>query len=115
MHEASILLALIDQVQDVLQHHPGMRVKTVTVRIGTLSSVIPEALHFAYPAGARGTVLEQATLVIETVEAVGICPEHGDIPLHPQRGLRCPHCDHPITTLRSGEELELEALELEET
>ncbi|GGJ27492.1 hydrogenase maturation nickel metallochaperone HypA/HybF [Deinococcus roseus] len=114
MHEASIALALLEQVSGVLQEHPGQRVKSVTVRIGVLSSVVPEALQFAYPEATQGTLLEGSLLHVEQVQAVGQCPSHQQVTLNLAKGIRCPICDAPIVQLFSGEELELDQLELEE-
>ncbi len=112
MHEASIALSLIEVACDVLREHGASRASALTVRVGQWSSVVPEALIAAFPACAEGTPLEGATLTIERVPGVGDCPDHGPVELDVRRGLRCPLCDAPTSTLVQGDELELDSLEI---
>jgi len=112
MHESSIALALIDVACDVLREHGADRATALTVRIGQWSSVVPEALHAAFPACAGGTPLEGARLDITRVPGVAACPDHGPVELDLTRGLRCPICGLPTPTLLQGDELELDELEL---
>lgn len=111
MHEASIALSLIEVATEVLQEHGAARATALSVRVGQWSSVVPEALHAAFPACARGTPLEGVTLNIERVPGIGLCPQHGPVPLDLSRGLRCPQCDAPTPKLVQGDELELDTLE----
>ncbi|WP_240741681.1 hydrogenase maturation nickel metallochaperone HypA [Deinococcus sp. KSM4-11] len=115
MHEASIALSLIEVASEVLAEHSGARARSLTVRVGAWSSVVPEALQAAFPACAQGTRLEGARLKVIRVPGVGECPNHGPVTLDVTRGLRCPHCDAPTPRLVQGDELELDELELEGT
>lgn len=113
MHEASIALSLIEVACEVLREHGAARARALTVRVGEWSSVVPEALSAAFPACAEGTPLEGAALTTERVPGVGECPQHGPVRLELARGLRCPLCDSPTPKLLQGDELELDALELD--
>ena len=113
MHEASIALDLIRVAETVALEHGSGRVLSLTVRIGQWSAVVPEALHAAFPACAKGTLLSGARLSIESVPGVGLCPLHGRVELELQRGLRCPLCGAPTPKLLQGDELELDEVELE--
>lgn len=112
MHEAAIAGALIGVAEEVLREQGGGRVTALTVRIGQWSSVVPEALHAAFPASAEGTPLEGARLSTVRVPGVGECPQHGPVELELTRGLRCPLCNSPTPKLLQGDELELDEMEI---
>jgi hydrogenase nickel incorporation protein HypA/HybF len=117
MHEASIANELANLASQQARLHspdgtPG-RIVAVGVRLGALSSVVAEALEFAWPAASAGTLAAGARLVIEQLPAQAICPSHGPVLLDLRRGLRCPICDRPTPEIIQGEELELDTLELE--
>jgi hydrogenase nickel incorporation protein HypA/HybF len=112
MHEASIAIELVQLVQEQTLLNNATRVLKVGIRIGELSSVIPEALLFAWNDSTLGTVCESSKLEIERVKAIGICANHGQVTLELQKGLRCPVCNMPTPNIVQGEELELDTLEL---
>ncbi|MDX2005578.1 MAG: hydrogenase maturation nickel metallochaperone HypA [Meiothermus sp.] len=114
MHETSIALELVRSAGEIASRYGACRVSKVGVRIGVLSSVVPEALEFAFPGAALGTALEGAVLQIERVGAVACCAECGEVEIRLERGLRCPLCGRPTPRIVQGEELELDTLELEE-
>jgi hydrogenase nickel incorporation protein HypA/HybF len=65
MHELSIALRLAELVEEQLAGEPPTTVVTaVHIRIGDLSSVVPEALQFAWEPATQGTRLHGANLCI---------------------------------------------------
>jgi hydrogenase nickel incorporation protein HypA/HybF len=112
MHEASIAIELVQLASEQALLNNATRVLKVGIRIGELSSVIPEALTFAWNDSTLGTVCENSKLEIERVKAIAICPNHGEVTLELQKGLRCPICNTPTPSIVQGEELELDTLEL---
>ncbi|MFN3267097.1 MAG: hydrogenase maturation nickel metallochaperone HypA [Deinococcales bacterium] len=113
MHEASIAIDLLRLVADQAQLHQVSRVTRVVVKLGQLSSVIPEALYFAWQTAKNQTIAQDATLEIQSIPAKAVCSTHGAVLLNLQRGIRCPICDLPTPEILEGEELELDCLELE--
>ena len=65
MHELSIAMSLAEMVEEHLAADPDAAVTAVDIRIGALSSVVPEALEFAWEPVARGTRLQGSVLRIE--------------------------------------------------
>jgi hydrogenase nickel incorporation protein HypA/HybF len=112
VHELSIAQALIEIVD---RHAAGRRVTRVEVKVGRLRQVVPDALDFAFELVAQGTPVEGAELVLEDVPAAGTCGSCGsDTPL-PELPLACRRCGSFDVALTQGEELRVEALEIEET
>jgi hydrogenase nickel incorporation protein HypA/HybF len=112
MHELSIALSMIEEIEEQTEKHGGGVVEAVYVRIGVLSGVDPQALRFAYEMASEGTVLEGSRLEIESVRLVVFCPgcamTHRPDPQH----ILCPRCLTPEQEILEGRELEVKALEL---
>ncbi len=110
MHELSIAQGVVDICQ---QHAGGRRVLAVTLEIGTLSGVVPDALEFCFEASTSGTLLEGARLDIERVAATGYCRDCDRT--HPISAYfdPCPACGTFPLEVRSGEELRVKDLEVE--
>jgi hydrogenase nickel incorporation protein HypA/HybF len=111
MHELSIAEALVDIA---VRHADGRRVTRVEVRVGHLRQVVAPALELAFELVARETPVEGAELVLEQVPAVARCraceteSELDGLPLV------CRSCGGWDLELLQGEELQVEALELED-
>ena len=110
MHELSLIQGVVEICE---QHSGGRRVLEVTLEIGTLSGVVPEALEFCFEAAARETLLEGARLVIENVPATGFCSDCGVISTIATYFDSCPCCGAPALDLRSGDEMRVKDLEVE--
>ena len=114
MHELSIADAILDAVRDEAEKRPGVHVTKVGVRIGALSGVEPEALHFGFTALVQGTDLESLELVIEHVPRRQRCPACDFTFEVAEDSLACPRCANDQTLLAGGEELDLAYLEVED-
>ena len=112
MHELSIA----DAVRAIAERHAdGRSVTRVEVRVGHLRQVVPESLQFAWELVTQGTTLDGAELAIEYVPATAICARcEAEEPLaaFPPR---CGACGSLDMEVRGGDELLVDALELEET
>lgn len=111
MHELSLSSAIVDTV---VRHAAGRRVSVVNLRVGRLRQVIPDSLQFYFEFVARGTVCEGARLEHELIEARLRCRpcarEWGiEVP-----AFRCPICGGSEVEVASGDEFEVESIEVEE-
>lgn len=110
MHELSIIQSVVEICE---QHANGRPVREVTLEIGALSGVIPEALEFCFEAASTSTLLEGATLVIEKIGATGLCSSCGVVSTMVTYFDSCPHCSAPALDLCSGDEMRVKDLEVE--
>jgi hydrogenase nickel incorporation protein HypA/HybF len=111
MHELSIAQAVVDIA---LRHAEGRPVRRVELRVGHLRQVVPSALQFAFELVSNGTSLDGAELVIDEVPASGICRGCGTTTTMRQFPLRCSRCGDLDLELVAGQELLVDALELDE-
>jgi hydrogenase nickel incorporation protein HypA/HybF len=112
VHEASIALAIVGEVCERAHDGGIARIAAVHVRIGSLTSVVPEALCFAWDAATGGTPAEGARLVIEAVPLRISCTQcdgerdvKGALPI-------CPNCNTTSTRIVRGRELLVTAMEV---
>lgn len=111
MHELSIAQAIVEIAG---RHASGRRVVAVEVRVGHLRQVVPDSLRFAFALLTQGTALDGAELAIEHVPAAGRCRDCGAKSAMEDFPLRCARCGGLDVQVIAGEELSVDALELEE-
>jgi hydrogenase nickel incorporation protein HypA/HybF len=111
MHELSIADAV---VQIATENAGGRRVRRVDLKVGHLRQVVPSALEFAFELVAQGTPIEGAQLVIESVPAVGYCRRCERETVLEGFPWQCAGCGELELDVVRGEELLVDALELEE-
>jgi hydrogenase nickel incorporation protein HypA/HybF len=95
MHELGIAQSLLEIVEQEARPYEGARVLRIQLRIGKLSTVVPDALRFAFDAITRGGMAEGAAL--EIVE---------------DPFMICPHCGAADVEMVSGRELEIRSMEI---
>lgn len=110
MHEMSITQSVVEICE---QHAAGRRVLAVTLEIGALSGVVPDAVEFCFDACTRGTVLEGARLVIDQVAGTAFCSTCQTVVPLPAYFTPCPACGGYGLEPRTGEELRVRDLEVE--
>jgi len=113
VHEVAIAEGIVEAA---LRHLPPPEgrgaVTEVTVRVGALTMVSPEALELAFEAVTADTPLAGAALRIEAVPAVVRCTECGAESEADPLALLCPVCGSLRTEVVRGEELHLTAIEI---
>ena len=112
MHELSVCVALLDQVQKIAREHDAVLVETITLKIGPLSGVEIPLLKHAYPLAAAGTVAEHAKLKIESIPVTVKCTECGVKSDASPNKLICAACGDFRTQLVSGDEMLLGRVEM---
>lgn len=115
MHELSIAMGIVEAAADEAQKR-GVQVRAVHLRLGELSGVVKDALLFCYEVACQDTPLERTKLIVEDVPVVVFCPNCKDRRrLQSVQSFTCPDCGCPTGDIVQGKELEVFALEVEDS
>jgi hydrogenase nickel incorporation protein HypA/HybF len=108
MHELSLAESIVGAV---CERADGRRVRRVTVRIGALTAVVPDAMRFCFDLAVEGTVADGAELAIEHRPGAARCRTCGlDVRLEtPILLCRCGSADLEVT---GGRELQIVSMEV---
>ena len=110
MHEASLVLAMCEEIKRLAQKERARKVLSIVVTFGEFSGIEEEAFRFAFEALKKGLPLfEGARLFIEKVPAHFRCPWCGRS-YRPLEGPNCPSCQVPGLPAGGGE-LEIKKVE----
>jgi len=113
MHELSVCLSLLEQVQAVAEERDAVQVTRIELRVGPLSGVESALLRTAWPMAAAGSIAVDAEFVIKEMGIVVRCTVcDAETDARPNR-LVCGDCGDFRTTVVSGDEMILQSVELE--
>ncbi|MEV7567358.1 hydrogenase maturation nickel metallochaperone HypA [Streptomyces tanashiensis] len=108
MHEMSLAVAVVDQVETAARSRGAVGVSSIELEVGELAGVVAEALAFCFELACAGTVVEGAELSTRTVPGTARCAPCAEVwavgmpPL-----LLCPGCGAAAGELVSGRELRI--------
>ncbi|MFJ4466727.1 hydrogenase maturation nickel metallochaperone HypA [Streptomyces sp. NPDC089424] len=108
MHEMSVALSVVDQVERAAQSRGESGVRAVRLEVGELAGVVPDSLAFCFELACAGTVLEGAALTTRAVPGRASCAPCGrawDTGMPPD--MTCAGCGSGATDLLAGRELRI--------
>jgi len=112
MHELSICLSLLKQVNNIAAEHNASAVDNIYLQVGPLSGVEPDLLQSVFPIASADTVAERAKLIISSMPIrvrCRTCFAESEASIN---RLVCGHCGDWQTELLAGDELLLERVEM---
>ncbi len=113
MHELGITQSLVEIAERAASEQGAQRVLTLTVEIGELAGVVPDAVAFCFEACVHGTLLEGSQLLIRSIPGRAHCAGCAtEVAVEPMT-IACPACGSFALERRQGEELRLLELEIE--
>jgi len=114
MHEMGLACSVVTEVERVLSGFgPNARVVTVTLQVGKLRAVVPEAMTFCFEAASMGTRAQGAMLLIEPIPVRVRCITCDREWEAEALKFFCPDCEGPVQVL-SGKELLLRTIEVDD-
>jgi hydrogenase nickel incorporation protein HypA/HybF len=113
LHEISIAQSVVEIAEAKAREHNSRSIQVIKIRLGEFTTIVREALEFAFEVARQGTLAENAWLEIEVIPMVVHCVTCGPV-TDPVRGvcLICPQCGLPLKIV-AGEELQVEYIEVE--
>ncbi len=108
MHELGITRSVI---AICAENSGGAAVKRVTLEIGKLSAILPDAVRFCFDICAKGTVVEGASLEILVIQGQAVCNACGGTVALSELVGRC-LCGSNDLQIIAGEELKVKEMEV---
>jgi hydrogenase nickel incorporation protein HypA/HybF len=114
MHELGIAESALSAALKEMEKAGAKQILSVTLRIGDLAAVDPEAMRFAFEAVTQNTAAEGASLEIKCVEGAAWCAICSEVFTTSSAAFcKCPRCGNYSGDLRAGREIELARLEMD--
>jgi hydrogenase nickel incorporation protein HypA/HybF len=115
MHEMGIAMQVVEiAAASIPEHLKNSKVKGVYLKIGRLSSVVPDSLRFCFDIVSKDSAIAGAMLYIDEIPVTArckACENHWTIT---GPAFSCPGCGGGTIELISGQELDIASIELEE-
>ncbi len=115
MHELPVVQSLVEQLRAEAERLGVTgKVAVVHLRLGALTTFVPEAMTFYFEALTKGTELESTRLEVEEVPVAGTCRRCGEAVKLKGLPFACAACGSPDLEIVSGRELVIDSLEVED-
>lgn len=111
MHEVSIIQNVVGIVCTKASENNLEKINKVSLKIGELSGVCEDSLRFAFNAVSKDTIVEDAELIIEKVEATAKCNSCNISFKIDHFNKLCPKCKKFCDNVLSGYELYINTIE----
>lgn len=111
MHELSIIESIIEIILAEMPKHNITRIEKISLRIGDMRQVVPDALLFGFECLSKNTPLEGADLSIENVPIRGSCKACQTEFQLKNWYQGCPQCNASEVEIIAGKELEIAEFE----
>ena len=114
MHELSIARGISDIVCGLVKRKDRARIRAITVDVGRLSGVVPDSLEFCFQAVAPEYDLPPHALSIQRIPFCCYCRTCRSEFSNDTGIVVCPSCGSSETEVRSGRELRVATIDLED-
>jgi len=107
MHEISLVESIINIVLDEMPKYNITKVINITLKIGEMRQVVPDALRFGFEIMSQNTPLEGAEIIVENVPTKGRCKNCDHLFPIEDWFDNCPKCEKMDIEIISGKEMEI--------
>lgn len=113
MHELGVVFHVIKTVEEVARENDITEIKSVTLEIGEVSTVIEDYLRkcWKWSVEKKSELLKETELIVEKIKAITFCEDcektYGTV----EFGKKCPHCGSEKTYLVTGNEFNIKEIE----
>lgn len=111
MHEISIINSAIDIVNESANKNNLKQVDTICLNIGEFNFIENDSLFFIFNILKKGTICENAKLIINNIKGKGRCEYCNKEYLINYSNRNCPNCNRYIDNITSGYELNVYEIE----
>lgn len=113
MHELGVVFHVIKTVEEVARENDISEIKSVTLEIGEVSTVIEDYLRkcWKWSVEKKSELLKETELIVEKIEAITFCEDCEKIYGTVEFGKKCPYCGSVKTYLVTGNEFNIKEIE----
>jgi len=113
MHELGVVFHVIKKVEEVAKENELTEIKSVTLEIGEVSTVIEEYLRkcWKWSTEKKSDLLKDTELIVEKIPAITYCEDCKNIYETVTYGKVCPCCSGGNTYLVQGSEFRIKEIE----
>jgi len=112
MHELGVVFHCIKEINGIAAENKVTKVNSVTIQLGEVSTVVPALFEDCWNwAVKKETVLKDAKIKIEIIDAVTFCEDCRKEYHTVKYGRTCPYCGGPNTYLVKGNEFMIKEIE----
>lgn len=113
MHELGVVFHVIKKVEEVAKENDIAEIKSVTLEIGEVSTVIEDYLRkcWKWSVEKKSEILKDTELIVEKIQAVTFCEDCEKTYATVEFGKKCPHCGSEHTYLLTGNEFNIKEIE----
>ncbi|MDC7217724.1 MAG: hydrogenase maturation nickel metallochaperone HypA [Spirochaetales bacterium] len=111
MHEASIVLGILNIVEEEAKRLHLNKVNKITMCLGEFTCAEVQTLRDCFELVAEPTLAAEAELIIESVKATAKCNRCRKVFPVKKQEMECPYCGSKTMRLKSGRELYVKSFE----
>ena len=113
MHELSIVMEVVKQVDKLAKEHKVTQVKSVTVEVGEVSGVVKDYFVDAFNwMRKKNELLKDCELNYITIEAISYCEDCKKTYQTTRYAKECPYCHSTRTYLVSGKDFMIKEIQV---
>jgi hydrogenase nickel incorporation protein HypA/HybF len=112
MHELSVAVDMVQQIEEALYDEDARRVIRVNIIMGALSGIVPSAFELVFPLAADGTRVQGAELAIEEVRVCLFCRDCSEYSMPGIPVMVCPTCGSYNVEVSDGRDFQIESVEV---
>lgn len=113
MHEVSIAEQIKEVVIQKLKENNCKKVRSINLLIGEMTSIVPDALKFAFDIVSKKTPMENALVHIKILKTKAKCRTCSWEFIIRDYTFICPKCDSTDIEIRQGREMVIQTIEME--
>ncbi len=114
MHELAVTQSLVDIALDAARAADAVQIRTVRVKVGALTGIAPESVHFYFDFLTRDTAAAGANLELLMQPAEAICADCGaPFAVSPPLDVCCPQCGGAPARVTGGNDLLVTSIEVD--
>lgn len=114
MHEMGIAAQIVEIAVSAIPDDYDGPVKKVNIRVGKMSSVVPESLKFCLDVASEENRLKGAEYILEEVPVVFLCKDCNERTETDGPKFSCDKCESKNIEIVSGKELEITSIEIDD-